>query len=37
MLMSEHVLKNDWDNEFDERWNKQRKIPNGCAGNQEAD
>jgi AbrB family looped-hinge helix DNA binding protein len=22
MLMSEHVLKKDWDNDYDERWNK---------------
>ena len=22
MLMSEHALKKDWDNEYDERWNK---------------
>jgi len=22
MLMSEHVLKKDWDNEYDERWNR---------------
>lgn len=22
MLMSEHVLKKDWDNEYDERWNE---------------
>ncbi len=22
MHMSEHVLKKDWDNEYDERWNK---------------
>ena len=22
MRMSEHVLKKDWDNEYDERWNK---------------
>jgi AbrB family looped-hinge helix DNA binding protein len=22
MLMSEHVLKKDWDNKYDERWNK---------------
>ncbi len=22
MLMSEHVLKKDWDNKYDERWNE---------------
>lgn len=22
MLMSEHVLRKDWDNEYDEHWNK---------------
>ena len=22
MIMSEHVLKKDWDNEYDDRWNK---------------
>lgn len=22
MIMSEHALKKDWDNEYDERWNK---------------
>lgn len=22
MIMSEHVLKKDWDNEYDERWNR---------------
>ena len=22
MIMSEHVLKKDWDNKYDERWNK---------------
>lgn len=22
MFMSEHVLKKDWDNDYDERWNK---------------
>ncbi len=22
MIMSEHVLRKDWDNEYDDRWNK---------------